>query len=199
MRRKDFLFQSSLLAGLGLLPGNLSATPTPPIAPVLLPPLPPLDHQGAMAIRTIIRSEMTGGVYSNVETAVAPKIMGPPPHWHKELDELMLVLEGTASVLVGDEIVQVQAGGWHLRPRNILHTFWNAGETPLRFIDMYFNQPFERYLERIFDELTVENGFADGSDAKNRELAKLNEDYGLVFPENAFSRYDEIKAQFGLK
>jgi hypothetical protein len=134
MRRKDFLFQSSLLAGLGLLPGNLSATPTPPIAPVLLLPLPPLDHQGAMAIRTIIRSEMTGGVYSNVETAVAPKIMGPPPHWHKELDEL-----------------------------------------------------------------TLENGFADGSDAKNRELAKLNEEYGLVFPENAFSRYDEIKAQFGLK
>jgi mannose-6-phosphate isomerase-like protein (cupin superfamily) len=199
MRRKDFLFQSGLLAGLGLLPGNLTATPTPPIAPLLMPPLPPLDHQGALAIRTIIRSEMTGGVYSNVETAVAPKIMGPPPHWHKELDELMFVTEGTASVLVGEEVVHVPTGGWHLRPRNITHTFWNGGDTTLRFIDMYFNQPFERYLERIFYDLTAENGFADGSDAKNRELARLNDEYGLVFPDNAFSWYDAIKRDFGLK
>lgn len=199
MRRKDFLFKSSLLAGLGLLPGNLTATPTPPIAPLLMPPLPPLDHQGALAIRTIIRSEMTGGVYSNVETAVAPRIMGPPPHWHKELDELMFVTEGTASVLVGEEVVHVPTGGWHLRPRNITHTFWNGGDTTLRFIDMYFNQPFERYLERIFYDLTAENGFADGSDAKNRELARLNDEYGLVFPDNAFSWYDAIKRDFGLK
>lgn len=152
-----------------------------------------------MAIRTLIRSEMTGGVYSNVETAVAPKIMGPPPHSHKELDELMYVIEGTASVLVGDDIVHVHAGGWHLRPRNITHTFWNAGDTTLRFIDMYFNQTFERYLERIFFELTEENGFAEGSEAKRLEMARLNEAYGLVFPENAFRMYDEIKLRYGLR
>ena len=63
--------------------------------------------------------------------------MGPPPHYHRELDELMYVVEGTASVLVGKEIVEINAGGWHLRPREIKHTFWNASDEPLRFFDMY--------------------------------------------------------------
>ena len=125
--------------------------------------------------------------------------MGPPPHYHKELDELMYVLEGTASVLVGKDIVEVKAGGWHLRPRLIEHTFWNAGNSPLRFIDMYFNQDFEKYLERIFFELTEENGFKEGSTEKMRELNLLNEKYGIVFSETAFQKFDEIKKQYGLK
>jgi mannose-6-phosphate isomerase-like protein (cupin superfamily) len=62
----------------------------------------------------------------------------------------MYVTEGTASVLVGDTVVEVKAGGWHLRPRNILHTFWNATDQPLRFIDMYFNQPLKNTWKEYF-------------------------------------------------
>jgi oxalate decarboxylase/phosphoglucose isomerase-like protein (cupin superfamily) len=142
---------------------------------------------------------MTGGVYSSVETAVAPATMGPPPHYHLELDELMYVLEGTASVLVGGEIVEVQAGGWHLPPRMIEHTFWNATGSALRFIDMYFNQPFELYLERIFFELTPQNGFEEGSHEKIRELDALNQKFGVIFPANAFRDLEEIKKKFMLK
>lgn len=29
---------------------------------------------------------------------------------------LVLVLEGTASILIGDEVVNVETGGWNLRP-----------------------------------------------------------------------------------
>ena len=151
-----------------------------------------------MDIRTLIRSSMTNGVYSNVECAVAPKMMGPPPHYHKELDELMYVADGTASILIGNDIVEVQAGGWHFRPRLIKHTFWNASDKPLRFIDMYFNQPFEEYLERIFHELTVENGFPEGSEAKKNEINKLNEKFGLIFPPDAFSEREEIMKKFNL-
>jgi hypothetical protein len=64
---------------------------------------------------------------------------------------------------------------------------------------MYFNQPFEEYLERIFHELTVENGYVDGSDEKNREIGLLNEKFGLVFPPDAFEQQREIINQFGLK
>jgi mannose-6-phosphate isomerase-like protein (cupin superfamily) len=204
MQRRDFLLKSGLLAGMGLI--SATAISNPAIAaspdglkPVLLNPLPPLEHNGGLNIRTWVRSEMTGGVYSNVETAVAPKTMGPPPHFHKELDELMFVLEGTASVLVGNDIVEVKAGGWHLRPRLIQHTFWNAGNTSLRFVDMYFNQPFEQYLERIFFELTEKNGFPEGSEAKTRELNSLNQKFGVVFSETSFRDFDDIKKRFGLK
>ncbi|MEZ4904053.1 MAG: cupin domain-containing protein [Spirosomataceae bacterium] len=111
----------------------------------------------------------------------------------------MLVLEGTASVLVGDEVVQVEAGGWHLRPRMIKHTFFNASEKPLRFIDMYFNQPFENYLERVFHELTAENGYASGSEAKGKEIKRLHEQYGLMAAADSGAERQAIVKKYGLK
>jgi mannose-6-phosphate isomerase-like protein (cupin superfamily) len=205
MNRRDFLVKSSLLAAFGAIaPAGLMALPSvqnenPKIEPIYLPPKNPLDNKGGMDIRVWVRSAMTNGVYSNVECAVAPKMMGPPPHYHLELDELMYVVDGTASILIGSDIIEVKTGGWHLRPRMIKHTFWNGSEKPLRFFDMYFNQPFEEYLEQIFHQLTEENGYPDGSEKKNNAIEELNKKFGLVFPADAFSQRDDIMKQYGLK
>lgn len=175
-----------------------AAPGSPKVGPVLIPAVPPLDHKGGMDIRVKIRSAMTGGVYSSVECAVAPKHMGPAPHAHRELDELMFVLEGTASVLIGDDVVKIEAGGWHLRPRLIKHTFWNAEDRPLRFFDMYFNQPFEEYLEAIFHQLTPANGYPEGSEEKRKALSALAEKFGLMrFPESQTQR-KSIMETYGL-
>ena len=152
-----------------------------------------------MDILVWVRSSMTGGVYSCVECAVAPKVMGPPPHWHKALDEMMFVLEGTASVLVGDEVVEVPAGGWHFRPRNLRHTFWNGSDQPLRFIDMYFNQPFEEFLEKIFHELTPENGYTWGSEKLRQEHERLSEIFGLVYAPTAQDERKAIVEKYNLR
>ncbi len=204
MERREFILKSILLSASGILSqnsfGGSAVMPAEiPLKPFLLPARAPLEDNGGMAIRILIRSSVTNGLYSNVECAVAPKMMGPPPHYHKELDELMYVTDGTASILIGDDIVEVQAGGWHLRPRLIKHTFWNASDKPLRFIDMYFNQPFEEYLERIFHELTAENGFQEGSEAKKKEIDILNEKFGVVFPHEAFTERQEIMSKYSLK
>ena len=204
MERRQFILKSSLLAAFGSLTqasfaGTKLGNADTPINPFLLPALPPLAHNGNMAVRTWVKSGMTNGIYSSVECAVAPKLMGPPPHYHKELDELMYVAEGTATILIGDEIVEVKAGGWHMRPRMIKHTFWNAADTSLRFYDMYFNQPFEEYLDQIFNEITAEKGYPEGSDKKNEAIGKLNEKFGLVFESNAFEQYQSIINEYGLK
>jgi len=204
MERRAFILKSMILTASGVLSQNSfgSSAVTPPgvaLKPFLLPARAPLEDKGGMEIRVLIRSSVTDGLYSNVECAVAPKMMGPPPHFHKELDELMYVADGTASILIGDDIVEVQAGGWHLRPRLIKHTFWNASDKPLRFIDMYFNQPFEEYLERIFHELTAENGFPEGSEAKKKEINDLNEKFGVIFPSEAFTERNEIMKKYNLK
>ncbi|MCZ2475344.1 cupin domain-containing protein [Aquirufa ecclesiirivi] len=199
MNRHDFLLQSGMLTALTGIPNSyLQSNSIDQTKPFLLPPLPPLDHKGSMDIRVRVKSSMTNGIYSNVECAVAPKTMGPAPHIHKELDELMFVLEGTASVIVGEEIVQVQAGGWHFRPRMIEHTFWNASEKPLLFIDMYFNQPFEEYLERVFHQLTAENGYPNGSEAKGKEIRALQEKFGLMAAPNAAAKRLEIIKKYDL-
>jgi mannose-6-phosphate isomerase-like protein (cupin superfamily) len=205
MNRKHFLQATGILtAGMMLHSYPTQASEVRPanekdLEAVLLTPLPPLDHNGSLNIRTRIKSEMTNGLYSSVECVVAPKTMGPPPHLHKSLDELMYVTEGSAHILIGDEIIEVQAGGWHLRPRNIKHTFWNASTQPLRFIDMYFNQPFEEYLEKIFFELTDANGYPEGSVAKIDAIQKLNQEFEVYFAADSWDERQNIINQFQLQ
>jgi quercetin dioxygenase-like cupin family protein len=97
-----------------------------------------------------ITHEQTYGQFSCIETSLAPRQMGPPPHVHYELDEIMRVLEGTVTLLEGDKVVEVQAGGYHFRPRGVVHTFWNGHDAPAKFIDMYpSTQDFAHYLEEL--------------------------------------------------
>lgn len=70
-----------------------------------------------IVIKPLVRSAQTNVQISSIEFAVAPKQMGPAPHLHEALDELMLVLEGTATVLVGDKVQEIPAGGWHFSDR----------------------------------------------------------------------------------
>ncbi|MBC7891368.1 MAG: cupin domain-containing protein [Sphingobacteriaceae bacterium] len=92
------------------------------------------------------------GQFSCIEVALEPRQFGPPPHVHYQLDEIMRVLEGTVTVLEGDQIREIPAGGWHFRPRGVVHTFWNGHDQPARFIDMYpSSQDFAHYLEELAD------------------------------------------------
>jgi mannose-6-phosphate isomerase-like protein (cupin superfamily) len=202
MERRNFLQSTALLTTFGIplfsvLPE--SSNTADPIKPFLLPGQQPLNHNGGMDIRVWVRNESTSGLFSSVECAVAPKLMGPAPHAHKELDELMYVIEGTASVLLGDDVVEIKAGGWHMRPRMIKHTFFNASDQPLRFIDMYFNQPFEQYLEAIFHQLTPENGYENGSSKKSDEIKRLSEKFGLIRFDNALEQKNQLIKEYGLR
>lgn len=131
--------------------------PIDPLQPFYLPPMAPLQPgPGGLDIRTWVKSAQTNGQYSCVEFAAAAKKMGPAPHYHKTLDELMFVLDGTVSVLVEDKLYEVPAGAWHFRPRGMVHTFFNNTDKPFRAIDMYFNQNFEDYLEELFHQIIPE-------------------------------------------
>jgi quercetin dioxygenase-like cupin family protein len=156
MKRRNFISAGALGFSLLNLPGFTSAQSNnrEPLKPFYIPPTEPLHPgPGNVDIRTIIHSSQTGKQLSNVEVAVAPKQMGPSPHVHENLDEMMYVLEGTATVMIGKEIYEVEAGGWNFRPRQIVHSFWNASDKPLRFIDCFFNQNFEDYLEDLFHKI----------------------------------------------
>ncbi len=103
-----------------------------------------------MAVGVKMQHQQTGGQFSAVECLLKPRQMGPPPHIHHALDEIMRVTEGTVCVLEGDRVVKVKAGGWHFRPRGLVHTFWNGSDAPAKFIDMYpSGQNFAHYLEEL--------------------------------------------------
>jgi quercetin dioxygenase-like cupin family protein len=142
---------------------------------------------GKTDVRTIIQSYQTNKQFSNVEVAVSPKQMGPSPHIHAELDELMYVVEGTATVLIGNEVYEVKPGGWNFRPRGIVHSFWNAHDTPLRFIDCFFNQNFEDYLDQLFHKIIPEMvslKLTPTAPEIKKQMDSLDKEFGITWFHN---------------
>ncbi|MCP9751805.1 cupin domain-containing protein [Ferruginibacter sp. HRS2-29] len=158
------------------------------LQPFYLPPMEPLQPgPGGIDIRTWVKSAQTNMQFSCVEFAVAAKKMGPAPHYHKDLDELMYVLDGTATVMVEETIYEIPAGGWHFRPRGMVHTFFNNTDKPFRGIDMYFNQNFEDYLEELFHQIIPEiqaKKLGPNDPGIAKRIQQLHEKFGMVgFPE----------------
>lgn len=157
---------------------------------------PPAD--GIVVGAPKIRSEFTNGQFCCQEITVQPKFAGPPPHLHKELDEIMFVIEGTASVMVGDTVTQVHTGDYHLRPHGIVHTFWNSGDIPVRFIDMYPNQDFISYFEefdRIGNKLKTKGLGIDSAEG-GKMINDLNKKFGI---EIFFDQFPPLLQKYGLK
>ncbi len=100
------------------------------------------------------KAQTAGNLGSN-EGLLLPGFMGAPPHFHKTFDEISIVQEGVMSVLVGEEVYDVPAGGWHLRPRDVVHTFWNSGNTPTRYIELFTPGGFEEYLKGLYKIVTT--------------------------------------------
>jgi len=62
-----------------------------------------------------------------------PRLIAPP-HVHHSDDEAWYVLEGVLRVRVGDEEVEAKAGAGVFVPRGTIHTYWNPGPGPLRYL-----------------------------------------------------------------
>lgn len=191
MERRAFLSATTaigLLSGFGAVDSVAQVSQSDNLQPFYVPPAEPLQPgPRGVNYRVRVRQSQTNGQFSCVDFAVAPKKMGPEPHLHKELDELMYVLEGTVGVMVGEQVYEVQAGGWHLRPRGIVHAFWNATDKPARGIDCYFQQPFEDYLDtasRTIPELAQKRGLTMNSPEIQTMYTDLYAKFGMVrFPE----------------
>jgi quercetin dioxygenase-like cupin family protein len=160
------------------------------LPPFLVSPKEPLQAgPHGVDIRILVRSSETDETdyqYACVETALAPRTMGPSPHQHENLDGISLVLEGTLGVMVEDAVYEVLPGGIQMRPRGLVHSFWNAEDEPLRFLDMFLNQDFDEYLEEFFgiraQMIRNEQTFAD-PDVANR-IEVLDREFGVTtFPE----------------
>ncbi|MFY0255191.1 cupin domain-containing protein [Chitinophaga sp. 30R24] len=183
------------IARMGLLIGSTLLTPLlgfgvgnendkRNLSPFYLAPQEPLQPgPGGLNIRTWVKSAQTNMQFSCVETAVAARKMGPAPHVHDQLDELMYVVEGTATVYVAGKVQEIAVGGWHFRPRKIAHTFWNAADKPLRFFDMYFNQNFEDFLEELFHKIIpdmVKAGVTPMDPAIAKRMSDLDKKFGVT-------------------
>ncbi|PYK72567.1 MAG: cupin domain-containing protein, partial [Verrucomicrobia bacterium] len=66
---------------------------------------------------------------------------GPPLHKHPYV-EVAFVIEGAATITLGDETREVKGGGIVVIPANMPHRFINSGDTVLRQIDVHASPRF---------------------------------------------------------
>ena len=153
-----------------------------PIKPLYVP----TDNSPFFGGRTKIKFEQTNNQFTTMEFIIPPKTMGPAPHVHKDLDETMRVLKGTVTVMVGDKIIEITEGGWHIRPHGITHTFWNATNEPVHFVEFYANQNFDIFFEdygNLFKKLKEEGISADSTEGRKRQ-DKIMAEWGIQMYHN---------------
>lgn len=127
------------------------------------------DRVGAL---TRVLGEDLGGSLSALELTITPGSI-VVPHTHSREDEVTFVLEGEIGARVGDRIVVAPSGSYVLKPRNVPHTFWNAGSRNARTLEMISPPGFARYFEEL--------GKILGSGSLNKSAEEeLDRRYGLT-------------------
>jgi mannose-6-phosphate isomerase-like protein (cupin superfamily) len=143
---------------------------------------------GAFGVRFMIWGEESGGGFSLVEHPIAPRALVAPLHRHSREDEYSFVLEGRMGAQLGDEVVYAEVGDLVFKPRNQWHTFWNAGDTPCRILEIISPAGFERMFEDIainlanltpdrVDDMYTRYGF----EVDSGSIATLCEKHDLTF------------------
>jgi quercetin dioxygenase-like cupin family protein len=87
----------------------------------------------------------TGGSMAAVEVLAAPG-GGPPPHIHRNEDEMWFVIDGEFEILAGEETLRLAAGGFAFVPRGTLHRFENVSDTPSRVLIVFTPGGFEGFF-----------------------------------------------------
>jgi len=126
-----------------------------------------------------------------VEHTLPAHTLAAPLHRHSREDELSYVLEGEMTVLADGELTTVPAGESVVKGRDVWHTFWNAGDEPLRFLEIIAPGDFSEFFEEVsrvypfdptdeealtrFEELCARYGF----EADLESVPRLCEEHAL--------------------
>ena len=92
--------------------------------------------------------EETAQRYSISEWWLEPHTQGPGAHSHPE-DDIFYVLEGTMSLLAGEEWTDAPAGSFVLIPGGVKHDFENRGDARAGVLNFYAPGTFEPDMSEI--------------------------------------------------
>ncbi|MGW4833543.1 cupin domain-containing protein [Amycolatopsis japonica] len=75
------------------------------------------------ALRLLADGEHTGGLLGANRLSLRPGEPGTKPHYHRKSAEAFYVLDGALRMLVGDETITVERGGYVVIPPGVRHAF----------------------------------------------------------------------------
>jgi mannose-6-phosphate isomerase-like protein (cupin superfamily) len=126
-----------------------------------------------MGVRFMVGADESGGGFSLVEHPMPPRALGAPLHRHSREDEYTFVIEGRVGALLGDETIYGEPGDLIFKPRGQWHTFWNAGDSPARILEIISPGGFEGYFAELADALSA------GGPPDPAVVGRIAADYGL--------------------
>jgi quercetin dioxygenase-like cupin family protein len=131
------------------------------------------EQLGTGPARSVMKAteESTSGGFSMTEVTFPPGMAGPPPHLHRKTTDTFYVLEGTLRVRVGSDDLDLPAGGYAVVPPGVVHTFSNATERDVRFLNINSPGGWEHYLRDL--AAAMASGVVPGSEA----FARIVEPY----------------------
>ena len=136
-----------------------------------------------------VLSNSVNGSAAIVEHTVEPKSIGAPMHKHTHEDEISYVLEGELSVIQNGNVQIAKPGQYIIKPRGIFHTFWNAGNERIKFIEVITPGNFEYYFAELAPFLET------GKPPQMDKVRETGAKYGLIVDPTAA---EEIIRKYGL-
>ncbi len=139
---------------------------------------------GGISARFMVWGEESGGGFALVEHPIPPRTLAAPIHRHSREDEYSYVLEGRLGALLGNEVVYAEHGDLAFKPRDQWHTFWNAGDTECRILEIISPATFEHYFEELPSDPAGRpaQAAAYGLEVDTDRVRGLCEEHGLRFP-----------------
>ena len=138
---------------------------------------------GGMGVVFKVSGANTGGAFAVVEHPIEPGRL-VLPHVHRREDEYSYVLEGTIGARVGDHEIVAGPGSYVMKPRGLMHTFWNAGPAPARLLEVIAPAGFETYFAELAEA---------GDPGRRQELATK---YDVTY---SWDWVPELTAKYNLK
>lgn len=117
---------------------------------------------------TILASaEQTGGSYSLIEE-LCPKDSGPPPHTHEQ-DEVIYLIDGELTMILGAAEIRAQAGALAYIPARCVHSF-RIDSDQARLLNFYLPGGFEKVVTDL--GVPAESRVLPPADLKQRGTAE---------------------------
>lgn len=113
--------------------------------------IPPDGGAPTQGMRHKVGASQLGGRVAILEGTVQPGEF-IPPHTHSREDEVSCVIRGEVTFRVGVDTFTARAGSYVVKPREIVHAFWNASSEPAVIVEVISPGAFEEFFD-AFGEL----------------------------------------------
>jgi quercetin dioxygenase-like cupin family protein len=114
-----------------------------------------------------------------VSLTSTPPGSGPPPHRHRNEDEMFLVVEGSIRYFANGQWTEpLEPGSIVYTPRGAVHTFQNVGETPCRQYIIITPSGFEQFFARSAEIFAAARA---GEPSDLPRIVALSGEYGIEF------------------